>query len=95
MKIASWNVNSLNVRMPHLRQWLLDAAPWTEAENRIAAVEADAHDARLLGLSTGAACLRVERRTWRDNQGVTRVWQTFPGDRYDLVGRFSSRGDRR
>ena len=27
MKIASWNVNSLNVRMPHLRQWLLDAAP--------------------------------------------------------------------
>jgi GntR family histidine utilization transcriptional repressor len=75
--------------------WLLDAAPWTEAENRIAAVEADANDARLLGLSTGAACLRVERRTWRDNQGVTRVWQTFPGDRYDLVARFSSRGDRR
>ena len=27
MKIASWNVNSLNVRLPHLRQWLQDAAP--------------------------------------------------------------------
>src|SRR5690606_15329156 len=27
LKIASWNVNSLNVRMPHLRQYLLDAAP--------------------------------------------------------------------
>lgn len=75
--------------------WLLDQAPWTEAENRIAAVEAEATDARLLGLKTGAACLRVERRTWRDGQGVTRVWQTFPGDRYDLVARFSSRGDRR
>ncbi len=75
--------------------WLLESAPWTEAENRISAVEADAHDARLLGLSAGAACLRVERRTWRDGQGVTRVWQTFPGDRYDLVARFSSRGDRR
>ncbi|MGH8105597.1 MAG: endonuclease/exonuclease/phosphatase family protein, partial [Arenimonas sp.] len=22
MKIASWNVNSLNVRLPHLEEWL-------------------------------------------------------------------------
>ena len=27
MKIASWNVNSLNVRLPHLEQWLREAAP--------------------------------------------------------------------
>ena len=27
MKIASWNVNSLNVRLPHLRAWLAEAAP--------------------------------------------------------------------
>lgn len=27
MKIASWNVNSLNVRLPHVEQWLRDAAP--------------------------------------------------------------------
>lgn len=27
MKIASWNVNSLNVRLPHLTDWLRDAAP--------------------------------------------------------------------
>lgn len=27
MKIASWNVNSLNVRLPHLLQWLQAAAP--------------------------------------------------------------------
>ena len=27
MKIASWNVNSLNVRMPHLVQWLREAQP--------------------------------------------------------------------
>ncbi|SJZ94480.1 exodeoxyribonuclease III [Novilysobacter spongiicola] len=27
MKIASWNVNSLNVRMPHLEQWLSSASP--------------------------------------------------------------------
>lgn len=75
--------------------WLLEAAPWTEAENRIAAIGADPRAARLLELKAGAACLCVERRTWRDGQGVTRVWQTFPGDRYDLVARFSSREDRR
>ena len=27
MKIASWNVNSLNVRLPHLTQWLQSFAP--------------------------------------------------------------------
>ena len=27
MKIASWNVNSLNVRLPHLLQWLEAFAP--------------------------------------------------------------------
>ena len=27
MKIASWNVNSLNVRMPHLEQWLRETQP--------------------------------------------------------------------
>jgi GntR family histidine utilization transcriptional repressor len=69
--------------------WLLDAEPWTEAEHRISAVSATAREARVLGLKAGAACLCVERRTWRDGQGVTRVWQTFPGDRYDLVARFS------
>ena len=69
--------------------WLLTAEPWTEAEIRISAIEADVAAARLLGLKPGAACLCVERRTWKDGQGVTRVWQTFPGDRYDLVARFS------
>ena len=27
MKIASWNVNSLNIRLPHLQQWLQGFAP--------------------------------------------------------------------
>lgn len=27
MKIASWNVNSLNVRLPHVERWCADAAP--------------------------------------------------------------------
>jgi len=71
--------------------WLLDYEPWTEAENRIGAMEADAATARLLKIKSGAACLTVERRTWRDGQGVTRVRQIFPGDRYDLVAHFSAK----
>jgi len=27
MRIASWNVNSLNVRLAHLQQWLGEAQP--------------------------------------------------------------------
>ena len=42
-----------------------------------------------LGLADGAPCLRLERRTWRDGQGVTWASQIFPGAAYDLVARFS------
>lgn len=69
--------------------WLLDFAPWTEAEHRISAVGAEAADARRLGLKPAAPCLLLERRTWRDGRPVTKATQLFPGDRYDLVARFS------
>lgn len=73
--------------------WLLARTPWTEAEHRISAVGADRETAAALGLEPGAPCLRLERRTWRDGRGVTRVWQMFPGAAYDLVARFSPRKD--
>ena len=76
-------------------RWLLRSAPWTSAENRITAVEAGPVTARRLGVAEGSACLRVQRRTWREDRGVTLVWQTFPGGAYDLVARFEpSREDR-
>ena len=68
--------------------WLLEHIPWTEAENRISALGADAETARLLLLTPRAPCLAVLRRTWRRGQGVTRVRQIFPGDAYDLIARF-------
>lgn len=69
--------------------WLLKRAPWTEAEHRIAAVAADRETALRLDLAPGEACLKLERRTWADGLGVTWAWQTFPGQAYDLVARFS------
>ncbi len=68
--------------------WLLEHVLWTEAESRISAVNADPEEARLLNVDAGAACLVVERRTWRGREHVTRVRQVFPGDAYDLTARF-------
>ncbi len=69
--------------------WLLAHVPWSEARHRIGAVPAAAAAARRLAISKGAACLQVERWTWRMKAGVTFVRQTFPGDRFDLVAEFA------
>jgi GntR family histidine utilization transcriptional repressor len=68
--------------------WLLVEAPWTEAEHQIEAINADAATAALLDLKPGAACLRVDRRTWRGESSITWVRLTFPGDQHRLTGRF-------
>lgn len=71
--------------------WLLDHVPWTEAEHRIAAINADAETARLLAVAEGTACLVLERQTWRGERHVTHVRQLFPGESYDLIARFTPR----
>ncbi|MGL4542309.1 MAG: UTRA domain-containing protein [Polymorphobacter sp.] len=81
--------------------WLLGHVPWTEAEHAIAAVNADATTAMLLGIARGAACLRLERWTWYDRgaptpgrrlpERITHVRQTFPGTSYRLSARFAPR----
>lgn len=68
--------------------WLLTHVPWTEAELRVAAVAAPGDIAARLDRPVGTACLMVERRTWRGNEGVTFVRQHFDGGDYDLVARF-------
>jgi GntR family histidine utilization transcriptional repressor len=68
--------------------WLLHHVPWTEAETRISAVNADARAADLLGLDPGTALLSVERRTWRGAERITSVRQLFVGSAYDLIARF-------
>lgn len=72
--------------------WLLAHVPWTEAEHRIGAAPAGRDEARHLGIDEGAACLVLDRSTWRGREGITRVRQVFPGDAYDLIARFSPRG---
>lgn len=69
--------------------WLLHSVPWTRAENRISAVTPGRDVARLMDLAPHAACLLVERDTWRDEAPVTRVRQLFDGAHYHLVARFT------
>lgn len=72
--------------------WLLDHVPWSEAEHRINAVAASGAVAACLNQPRGTPCLRLDRTTWRGGAPVARVRQTFPGDRYDLVARFTPAG---
>lgn len=69
--------------------WLLNAVPWTEAEHRICAINADVRIAGLLDVPMHAACLAIERRTWRGDVDVTHVRQIFPGSDFDLIARFT------
>ncbi|MFT4935930.1 MAG: GntR family histidine utilization transcriptional repressor [Pseudoalteromonas distincta] len=69
--------------------WLLSHVPWTEAEHRISAANVARPVAGLLGIETTAACLVLERRTWRGEDRITHVRLVFPGEAYDLVARFA------
>jgi GntR family transcriptional regulator, histidine utilization repressor len=73
--------------------WLREHVPWSEAENRINALNADAALSAHLGIKEGAACLQVERSTWRGTQPITAVRMYYPGDSYRLVAHFSPKGN--
>jgi GntR family transcriptional regulator, histidine utilization repressor len=69
--------------------WLLNRVPWTAAEHRIRASTAGPAGARALQIAEGAACLVIERRTWRADHPITFVRMTYPADAHELVARFA------
>jgi GntR family histidine utilization transcriptional repressor len=71
--------------------WLLGHVPWTEAEHRITAINADRDVATTLDIEVRDACLALDRRTWRAAEHITQVRQIFPGSHYDLIARFAPR----
>ena len=70
--------------------WLLRHIPWTEAENRIGAIGAQEAWAGLLNIAPGSACLSIERKTWRGDEGITLVRQKFVAGSFELVARFGA-----
>ncbi len=69
--------------------WLLARIPWSGAEHHIRAVNASAADARALAIRPREACLVIERNTWHAAKSITHVILTYPGERQELVARFS------
>lgn len=67
--------------------WLLQHVPWTEAEHRIGAINAG-ELTDLLDVEPGAACLFLERKTWRGPESITHVRSVFAGANFDLTARF-------
>ncbi|WP_420584308.1 GntR family transcriptional regulator [Ruegeria sp.] len=59
----------LNHQGPH--EWLLNAAPFTEAEVAFCAVSADGRLAEFMGTTSGASMIQLERTTWKDGQPMT------------------------
>jgi GntR family histidine utilization transcriptional repressor len=72
--------------------WLLENIPWTEAEHEIFARAAGALTARRLGLAKGAACLVMERRTWKAGACVTHARLTYPADQRRFTARLRQPG---
>jgi GntR family histidine utilization transcriptional repressor len=75
--------------------WLLREVPWTEAEHSMRAIAADQLIAKNLKVDSGAPCMSLARRTWKDADLITFVRFIYPGDRHRFVLRFLPSGSTR
>ena len=67
-------------------------APLTEAEHVVEAVLPATWEGRLLAAASGEPCLLIQRRTWSGDLAVTTARLLYPGGRYRLRGRHSTKG---
>ena len=70
--------------------YLLEQFKPDEMEHRVSAVMPDPEVRELLAMQAGQPCLRLTRRTWHQQQVVTYVTLTYPGDRYELGARYAT-----
>jgi exodeoxyribonuclease-3 len=75
MKIASWNVNSLNVRLPHLTTWLVEAQP-----DIVALQETKMEDTKFPREAIEAAGYRVAFSGQKTYNGVAILAREEPRD---------------
>jgi GntR family histidine utilization transcriptional repressor len=68
--------------------YLLQVAPFWEAEYHIEAANPTPQEARLLGIGLREPCLVVVRRTLDRRRPITLARLVHPGSRYTLEGRF-------
>jgi len=61
-----------------------------EMEHIVRACLPDAPTCEQLLMNPGEPCLQLIRRTWKNDQVITYVTLTYPGDRYDLGARYAT-----
>ena len=59
-----------------------------EMEHRVQAIMPDSKTRELLEMNELQPCLKLSRRTWKNNQVVTYATMLYPGDRYDLAAKY-------
>ena len=70
--------------------WLLQSVPWSLAEHRIRAAEANAEMAAALKIRPKSPVLTIERKTRSaEATGITFVRLTYPGELHELVASFA------
>ena len=70
--------------------YLLQQFQPDEMEHIVRACLPDTFACEQLLLNPGEPCLQLIRRTWKNEQVVTYVTLTYPGDRYDLGARYAT-----
>ena len=67
-------------------EWLAARLPWSKSRYVVTAVNAGAAMARMLDLDPAAACLKIDRRSWRSGVPATFVTCLYPGAGHALTG---------
>ena len=70
--------------------YLLEQFKPDEMEHLVSAMIPDLPTCELLAMQSGQPCLQLTRRTWHQQQVVTYVTLTYPGDRYELGARYAT-----
>ena len=69
-------------------RYLMELFRPDEMEHRVKAIMPDSKTRNLLKMEELQPCLKLSRRTWKNNQVVTYVTMLYPGDRYDLTAKY-------
>lgn len=70
--------------------YLLQQFKPDEMEHLVRAILPDQQTRDLLQMAASQPCLQLTRRTWKNDQVVTYVTLTYPGDRYELGARYAT-----
>ncbi len=92
MRVATWNINGINRRLPLLLGWLADTQPDVVCLQELKSTDADFPEAAIDAAGYGS--LRVGQRSWngvailaRDREPIE-LRRTLPGDAADTQSRY-------